>query len=295
MYGAPTWEVQGIDISKWNGSMNFAVTKTKCQYVYIRAGYGNGWEDGSLDTFYIGARAQDIPVGLYWYCRIGEDPIAHADGFAEVITAHPPQLRIVLDAESSTLGPQATLEWLKTVDGRIRSKTNRVPKVYTSMGFWNTGVARSSYWAGRELWDANWTTRDTPIIPFDWVTWDDWQWSADGNRRAAEYGSTGGDADMDLNRFNGTVVQFNTKYGTHILPLGGVAPPQPPGAVPPYVIITIGELAIHSTPAPLQNNIIGHALLNSRWYPLKAVDGGGVTWYEVAQGAYISKNYTRYP
>ena len=295
MYGAPTWEVQGIDISKWNGSMNFAITKTKCQYVYMRAGYGSQWQDGSLATFYAGAKAQDMPIGLYWYCRPYESPITTADSIAAVMQQYPYNLRMVLDLESTTLTPSQTLEWIRACDGRVRSITNKVPSVYTSMGFWNTGVARSSDWIGRELWVANWTTRDAPVIPLDWTGWCDWQHSADGNRRAAEYGSTGGDADMDLDRSNLTVVQFNIKYGTHILPIGGIQPPQPPGVVPPYVIITIGELAIHSTPAPLTNNIIGHALLNSRWYPLEAIDGGGVTWYRVAKDAYISKNYTRYP
>ena len=30
LFGAKYWEVQGIDISKWNGNMSFSITKTKC-------------------------------------------------------------------------------------------------------------------------------------------------------------------------------------------------------------------------------------------------------------------------
>lgn len=298
-YGAVAWEVQGIDISRWNGNMNFAITKTKCQYVFIRLGYGNGWKDMSSDSFYQGARAQDMPVGVYWFCNIGEDPIAHADGFYEEILTHNPQIDIVLDAERTTLGPQATLDWLKAVDGRVRSKTGKVPMIYTSMGFWNTGVARSSYWAGRTLWVANWTTRDYPTMPYDFTTWNHWQWSADGNMKAAEYGSSNGDPDMDLDRFNGTVSQFNIKYGTHIAPIGPPPPPPPPGTLPPYVLIgsplhPITELSIHSAPA-LSSPTIGHALKDTKWYPLEEVQGDGIAWYRIAKDAYFSKSYTRYP
>ena len=298
--GSPIWEVQGIDISRWNGTMNFAITKTKCQYVYIRAGYGNGWKDSSEDVFIAGAKANDMPFGLYWFMNIGEDPIQHADGIAEEYLAHSPQLGIVLDAERTTLGPQATLDWIKACDARVIARLNRKPRIYTSMGFWNSKVQRSSYWVGRELWDATWTTRDTPTIPLDWVGWIDWQHSADGNLKAASYGSTGGDPDMDLDRFNGTCAQFNAKYGTHIVPIGGnIDPPIDPPGLPPYVLIgnalhPIEALAIHSTPALGDANKIGDCLKNTKWYPLAMVKTD-IEWWKLANGAYISKGYTRYP
>jgi GH25 family lysozyme M1 (1,4-beta-N-acetylmuramidase) len=305
--GATAWEVQGIDISKWNGSMNFAITKTKCQYVYVRAGYGNGWRDPSLDTFIAGLKANDMPFGLYWFMNIGEDPVRHADGLVEEYLKHSPKLGVVLDAERSTLGPQQSLDWIKAVDSRVIARTNKKGKVYTSMGFWNTGVARSGYWATRELWDANWTTRDYPTIPFDWNGWIDWQHSANGNGKGAEYGSTNGDQDMDLNRFNGTCAQFNAKYDTHIVPIGVPQPPPPepppppipPPLIPPYVIIgnlahPISELSIRQAPS-LNSVVIGHALKDTKWYPLEEVTGGGIVWYRFAKDAYMSKAYTRYP
>ena len=51
--------------------------------------------------------------------------------------------------------------------------------------------------------------------------------SADNNGLAAQYGMVrDGDPDIDLNRHYGTVDQFNTRFGTHILPLG--EEPEPP-------------------------------------------------------------------
>lgn len=302
-YGSRTWEVLGIDISSWNGNMNFAITKTKCQFVIIRAGYGMGWEDAKLNTYYAGARAQDMPVGLYWYCRPGEDAILTADGFIEVISAHPPQLEIHGDFEQTALNQNDTLNWINTFEDRIKSRLSKLQVAYSNANFWNNKVARSSKWATRVDWVANWTNADYPTMPYDWTfqLGDYWQYDADNNGKAAEYGSTGGDPDMDLDRCNLSVTQFNSKYGTHILPLGQVNPPIPPtppptpGTLPEYVIITTGELAIHSTPQAIQTNIVGHALLNTKWYPLEELTANGVVWYRVGKNLFISKNYTRLP
>jgi len=293
LFGAAVWEVQGIDISKWNGQMNFSVTKKKCQYGIMRLGYGTQWKDGACDTYYRDAVANDFPVGVYWYCNIGTDVNLMAQSFSEEITTHHPQVCVVLDAEYTVVDPGATLNWLKTAYELVLNKTGIKPVIYTSAGFWNSKVARSSYWSGKELWVANWTTRDTPTMPYDWYSWIHWQWSADGNNKALEYGSTGGDPDMDLDRFQGTCASFNSKYGTHIVPIGGVEPPQPPGTLPEYVIINTGELAIRNTPDVISGNTIGHALLNTKWYPSELVTKSGIEWYRLGKNEYISKNYTR--
>lgn len=295
LYGAPVYEVVGIDISRWNGTMNFSVAKTKCQYVIMRAGYGAQWQDGSLEVFYQGAKSNDMPLGFYWYCRTYEDPLLTADSFASIIKSHILQLDIVLDVESTTKTQLETLNWILACDGRLRNLTGKVPMIYTSKGFWDTGVARSGNWASRRLWDANWTTRDYPVVPLDWnyKQGDHWQWSADGNKKAASYGSTGGDADMDEDRYYGTVEQFNVQYGTHITHLGTPPTPPTPGQVPENVIITTGELAIHNTTQAVQTNIVGHALINTIWHPYEEVYQNGIFWYRVTKDGYISKAYTR--
>lgn len=300
LFGAAYWEVQGIDISKWNGNMSFSITKTKCQYVIMRLGYGTQWKDPSCDTFYRDASAQDMPIGVYWFCNIGQDANLTAQSFAEEITTHSPQLDIVLDAEYTVLDPAGTLNWLKTCDAKLTSLTGKKAMIYTSAGFWNSKVARSSYWAGRMLWVANWTSRDNPTMPYDWSTWSHWQWSADGNNKAAEYGSTNGDRDMDLDRFNGTCAQFNAKYGTHIVPIGsgsGVQPPQPPpGTVPEMVIVNTGEANFRLAPDPIAQNICGSSKMGMFLYP-EAIekDQYGKEWYKLGKKIYIKKELTRLP
>jgi len=294
-YGAKVWEVQGIDISKWNGTMSFSITKQKCQYVIMRLGYGTQWKDSACDIFYAGARAADMPVGVYWYLNIGQDANLTAQSFAEEISTHQPQLDIVLDVESTTLNPTGTLNWLIACDTKLTQLTGKKAMIYTSAYFWSK-VAPSAYWSGRVLWVANWTTRDYPYMPSGWTSWNHWQWSADGNRKAAEYGSTNGDPDMDLDRFNGTVVQFNAKYGTHIQPIGGGGPPSPPGEVPEKVIVNTGAVNLRHAPDPIAQNQCATSKLGQVLYP-EAIekDQFGKEWYKLGKKIYIKKELTRLP
>jgi len=297
LFGVPSWEVLGVDLSKWNGTMNIATTKTKAQYGIIRLGYGTQWKDPACDNYYQQAQANDWPVGVYWYCNVGQDVNLSMRSFAEEINTHRPQVDIVLDFESTSVDQGATLKWLQDAYTILLGLTNKKPVIYTAAWCWNPWVARSSYWSGKELWVANWTTGSSPYMPMDWYAWTHWQYSADGNKKAAEYGMiSGGDVDMDLDRFNGTCAQFNAKYGTHIIPLGEppVIPPViPPGTLPEYVIINTGELAIRNSPDVISTNTIGHALYNTKWYPLELVTKNGIPWYRIGTNAYISKNYTR--
>jgi len=293
------WEVQGVDLSKWNGEMDLSVTKTKCQYAILRYGYGTEWKDSRVDIYYADAKSLDFPVGAYWYCNIGVDPMLTAESFAEEIASKPPQLDIVLDAESTTLNAAGTLSWLKAVDTRLTQLTGKKAMIYTSGGFWNSMVARSDYWRNRRLWVANWTTASSPYMPLDWSEWLHWQWSADGNRLAKEYGMIAvGDYDIDLDRYNGTCDQFNAQYGTHILPIGSVDPtPPPPVTVPEKVIVNTSGLNIRHVPdASSPTTVCATTTYGKVLYP-EAIekDNDGREWYKLGKKMYVAKWLTRLP
>lgn len=289
-----TWEVQGVDVSKWNGVMDFSITKTKCQYAFLRYGYGTQWKDSRVDTYYQDVVSLDFPVGAYWYCNVGVDYNLTAQSFSTLIAQKPPQLDIVLDIEATTLNPYDTLNWIKLVDAKLYNLTGKKPIIYTSPGFWNSKVARSNYWVGRTLWDAAWTTYPIPSIPLDWSNWTHWQWSADGNNRAKEYGMVkDGDYDMDLNRFNGTVSQFNSRYGTHIKPIGDNPPP--PG-LPEQVVVNSGTVNLRSAPDAYQDNVCGTTTYDKQLYPQSIeLDPLGREWYKLGRKLYIAKWLTRLP
>jgi len=155
--------------------MNLASTKTKAQYGFIRAGYGNLYKDYRCDTYRTDAIANDWPYGMYWYCYPGYSWQAHADHFAEVLSEFPYQLDVVLDAETTNLNPSATLSWLVNMRDRVADLTGKEPAIYTSPGFWNSKVAPSAAFANSRLWVAHWTLTDQQILPFGWDSYKKWQ------------------------------------------------------------------------------------------------------------------------
>lgn len=58
----------GIDISKWNGKINWkAVKEAGVEFVIIRAGYGTGYVDPYFKSNIEAAIDNDMLIGIYWF------------------------------------------------------------------------------------------------------------------------------------------------------------------------------------------------------------------------------------
>ena len=57
--------MKGIDVSKWQGDIDWS--KVKVDFAIIRAGYGNSNVDPKFVKNYEGCKKYKIPVGAYWY------------------------------------------------------------------------------------------------------------------------------------------------------------------------------------------------------------------------------------
>ena len=57
----------GIDISQWQGNINWDNVKT--DFCIIRAGYGKvaSQKDPNFEAYYAGCKRRGIPCGIYWY------------------------------------------------------------------------------------------------------------------------------------------------------------------------------------------------------------------------------------
>lgn len=62
-------QLKGIDVSIWNGSINWAQTKKEIDFAILRIGYGRevSQKDTRFEANYAGCKANNIPVGGYWY------------------------------------------------------------------------------------------------------------------------------------------------------------------------------------------------------------------------------------
>ena len=126
---------------------------------------------------------------------------------------NPGQLPPILDCENTTLGLAGTLGWIKSCAAEFEQRAGILVAIYSSPGWWNGKVQRSTWANTKKLWNAHWTTADIPILPYDWTAWKFWQHSADGNGLGRYYGSLDGDLDMDLDRYNGSLSNFYAEFG----------------------------------------------------------------------------------
>ncbi len=60
--------ILGIDISKWNGEIDWkAIKKANIDFVIIRAGYGTGYVDPYFKINIENAIKNDLMIGIYWF------------------------------------------------------------------------------------------------------------------------------------------------------------------------------------------------------------------------------------
>lgn len=280
------YEVQGVDLSAWNGVMDFNILKKKVQYCVIRLGYGDGWKDSRCDTYRAQAIAVDMPYFGYWYTKAGQSIDAHANGFASVAAEKPGLIGYEEDFEYTIKDKAGTLSWIQGFDTKLKSMVNKKTSPYSNWNFWANMVAPNTYFT-EEQWTANWTTAPAPYMPPGWK-WQEgckWQWSADGNGKAKEYGMVqDGDVDMDLNRYYGTVDRFNSRYGTHILPIGVIEPPPP---TTDFIMeCIVDSLYVREGPGIAYRAVGG--IHRGEQVALMNV-GGSSAWMQIKSGIYAGK------
>ena len=227
----PYFPVVGVDVSRYQGVIDWGKMKERIQFAWIQIGYGNNELDSQGKRNCDECEKRDIPYGVYWVPKPSKDWRKHVASFRAVLRG---QLPPWYDIERNEgLGKAAMGEWMYKFVANFEDETGQTGIVYTRANWWNTYMPRCDWAKQHELAVAQYNPYiATPSdLPDDWdeihnpKPWTFWQWSADGNGLGRTYGCQCDDIDLD--RYNGTVAQFNARYGTHILPLEDPTPPTP--------------------------------------------------------------------
>nr|WP_145404224.1 glycoside hydrolase family 25 protein [Paenibacillus xylanexedens] len=212
---------QGIDVSHHNGSIDFKkVAADGISFVFVKATQGKSFRSAKFLQFVKDAKAAGLLVGAYHYVDDSAGSVdaakAEAQNFYRAIQDAggigvfdlPP----VMDYESNKNGySKATITAVaKTFLEEIYKLTGVKPLVYTYPAFIGNFTGLSSY----PLWIARYSTQ-TPADASGWTSWDFWQYSDGatggflprGNRKVD--GISGA---VDLNEFDGTIVELKAKY-----------------------------------------------------------------------------------
>lgn len=207
---APTDGVQGIDVSHWQGSINWtSVRNSGIQFAWMKATEGTTYRDPSFNTNYPAAHAAGVIRGTYHFALPNSSSGAtQANFFASnggAWSADNLTLPGVLDIESNPYGAQcyglSTTQmrtWIQDFYNTYKARTGRDVVIYTSPSWWNTCTGSWSGMASQSpLWVAHWTTANSPTLPGGFNVHTVWQYTDSGS-------VSGISGNVDRDQFNGS-------------------------------------------------------------------------------------------
>lgn len=270
---------EGIDVSKWQGDMNWSVAKPLIDYTIIKASE-NIWEDEKYARNVDECLNKNIQLGVYHFCRPQYDWREQAAFFASRVTGSLPAFA---DLEvTGGLTPTYLERWIHNFVDEVQNRSGYTVGIYTRASFWDLYVARNGWAYRHPLWVAHFNSYITqPKIPYDWFEWKFWQWSADGNGEGSLYGAQSNS--IDKNRFNGNTDQLYEWIGVNL------PAPEPVNCTRYRVLVD--TLNIRSGPG-ISYRDIGDL---HRGDTVDIVDiAGKDTWIEIEPGKFVAHTYGGY-
>jgi GH25 family lysozyme M1 (1,4-beta-N-acetylmuramidase) len=193
MQGRSNKNLKGIDVSKWQGVIDWAKVKAAgIQFVYIKCTDGGSAVDPSFATNAKAARAQKIPAGAYHYSRPSApynaaEPVNEARHFIATMKAawgDCGDIMPVLDYEETTLGTEDSIKWIRAFVDTVKKEAAREVMLYAAIyqmvekfnGF-------NNQLADLPLWVAHYDRFNNNTNPPDmggWKEWTVWQYSDQG-------------------------------------------------------------------------------------------------------------------
>ena len=199
--------LEGIDISHWQGTINWSlVAGAGKKFAIMKATESTDYTDPTYATNHSRAKAAGLWTGAYHFARPSSnagDAKAEADHFADVMNLGVGDLIPALDLEDSGgLGVAALQTWVATFLNQVYARTGARAMIYTSPSFWKTYMGDSHALADagyRTLWVAHWGVSAPAVPASNWGGrgWTFWQYSSDGT-------VPGIAGRVDLDRFRGT-------------------------------------------------------------------------------------------
>ena len=186
----------GIDVSKWQGAIDWAQVASTQAFVIARVSDGT-YLDTWFDSYWPAIKAAGLVRGAYQYFEPAQDPIAQADILLNKMgPMEAGMLPPTLDVEATGgLTPAEVEAAVQQWVDHVQAQLGIAPMVYTGNWFWDPSVASSAQ-AGLPLWESYYCANCCPKIPTPWSNWAIWQYSDAG----AVSGVSGA---CDMNLWNG--------------------------------------------------------------------------------------------
>ncbi len=154
--------LDGIDISVWQGDVNFAAVREQgfAKFVILRAGFGRfvTQEDIRFSSYYSGCRANGLPVGAYWYSYADTPEAARieANTCAQVLGNRKFEYPIAFDIEEPSVLAKPAEELGAIIDAFCSEleKKGYYTVLYCSSFYLNNCIPRW-VWERYDVWCAH--------------------------------------------------------------------------------------------------------------------------------------------
>jgi len=208
--------IQGIDVSKWQGDVNFdMVIAAGFRFAIVKCSEGTGSYDEKFDDNWNKLLDRDGKIyrGAYHFARPdtqggdAKDAQNEARSFCRKLKSKggigvnclPPAIDFEKYSDNNASQTRFYLEaFVKTIEDEL----GRSPMIYTGPNVWKYEAGNGSYLSHLPLWQVSYTQAAAPPKVIGWDKWTIWQWSAGGSYNY--YGSVPGvKGDCDVNRYWG--------------------------------------------------------------------------------------------
>lgn len=173
--------IKGIDVSKWDGEIDFNKVKASgIQIVYMKATEGVGYIDPYFEKNYDNAKAVGLKVGFYHYFtpKNEDDTRAEVKAFTDAISGKDVDCYLALDNEDNKGIDKDTLSRLSKIWlDEVKAVTGKEVVLYTYTDFARNHL--TSLLKDYPLWIAHYgvnTPGNNPI----WDSWVGFQYSSSG-------------------------------------------------------------------------------------------------------------------
>ncbi len=195
--------LSGLDVSHYDGALNWAQTASKISFAIIKA--SEGYVKDDLFDRQWGLAKGNTVRGSYHYFRPAYDPVRAAQALVDWLEEDPGELSPMLDLETTDgLSGSEVLRrariWLTEVAARAGGRWNKPPMIYTNPGFWQSIGGEEASWAAEfPLVLARWSYDKAvmfgyyyqqviggqrelvpPEAPAPWKEYKFWQWTRRG-------------------------------------------------------------------------------------------------------------------
>lgn len=204
------YPVRGIDVSAYQGEINWKkLSEQDIQFAYIKATEGSSFVDEYFQKNYKNAQETNLKIGAYHFFSYDSDGATQAENFIKNVEKIDNMLPPVIDVEfygdkkKNPTNKEQVQEQLKILIDKLKENYGITPIIYATNKSYKLYIANN--FEDCEIW-----IRDIikfPNLP-DSREWTFWQYT---NRERLE-GYSGKEKFIDMNIFNGSQQEFETKF-----------------------------------------------------------------------------------